>query len=112
MTDCDNCLHQPLCDMLDILYMDQCPQQLTLAEVLNHYTQRNKTEYFGPVLAEEEYYEDDMLDQIYHYKGRKTESGYEWERGIILTPDENHKITIYKANEEGEIASYFPIERM
>lgn len=69
-------------------------------------------EYFGPVVAEVEYYEDDMLDQIYHYKGQKTENGYEWENGIVLTPDENHKIAIYKATEKGEITSYFPIERM
>lgn len=112
MTDCDNCIHRSLCEKLEVLYMDQCPEHLTLAEVLSQYAKRNQTEYFGPVLAEEEYYEDDMLDQIYHYKGQKTENGYEWENGIVLVPDENHKITIYKANEKGEIASYFPIERM
>ena len=112
MTDCDNCIHNSLCEMLEVLYMDQCPKHLTLAEAISQYGKRNQTEYFGPVLAEEEYYEDDMLDQIYHYKGQKTEKGYEWENGIVLTPDENHKIAIYKANEKGEIASYFPIERM
>ena len=64
-----------------------------------------------PVLAEVEVYEDGMLDQIYWYKGYKTDTGYEWENGIILTLNPNCRITVYKANKNWEIASYFPIER-
>ncbi len=130
MRNCKDCIFWPVCEdwskdyygMLggsnpfplegDILDECQLYKSNKLYEIKKKIKISKKTEYFGPVLAEEEYYEDDMLDQIYHYKGQKTENGYEWERGIVLTPDENHKITIYKANEEGEIASYFPIERM
>lgn len=64
-----------------------------------------------PVLAEVQSYEDGMLDQIHWYKGYKTDTGYEWENGIILTLNPNHRITVYKANKNWEIISYFPIER-
>ena len=126
MRKCKDCIFWPVCEDWSIDYyamfgdgknpfplegdiLDEC--QLYKSNKL-YEIKPKLAEYFGPVVAEVEYYEDDMLDQIYHYKGQKTENGYEWENGIVLTPDENHKITIYKASERGEITSYFPIGRM
>ena len=64
-----------------------------------------------PVLIEVQLYEDGMLDQVYWYRGYKMDAGYEYENGIDLTSNPNCRITVYEANENWEIVSYFPIER-
>lgn len=133
MKSCEGCIFWPVCEDWSIDYYnmlgdgDKNPFPLE-GDILNEcklykpaslYEIKRKTiiktpsaEYFGPVVAVVDYYEDGILDQVFHHKGRKTEDGYVWESDNIFAPNKNHDITIYKANGEGEIISYFPLERL
>lgn len=130
MRNCKDCIFWPVCEdwskdyygMLggknpfplegDILDECQLYKSNKVYEIKKKVKMPKLAEYFGPVVAMVEYYEDDMLDQIYSYTGHKTQNGYFWDGEAKVVPDENHDITIYKANLNGEVTSYFPIERM
>ena len=50
MTDCDNCIHHSLCETLDVLYMDQCPEYFSENELKSAYVKKIATklkDHFG-----------------------------------------------------------------
>ena len=130
MRNCKECIFWPVCEdwskdyysMLggknpfplkgDILDECQLYKSNKLYKIKKKVKISKKTEYFGPVLAEIDYYEDDMLDQIYHLMGHKSKTGYVWENNTVLHPCEDYNVTIYKADSEGNITNYFPIDRI